>query len=127
MIHFQVVVLDSCFSGSATRSTESIINRGYLLPDGYQVYDKVDDKMPDDHKLDEIRATRLAETPAHLIHSEMMSHVILAACRGNETAGEGKRGYFTDALLKVLEDPKVDLRTVAYTDLISHLPDLPTQ
>ena len=66
-----------------------------------------------------------------MVHSgfarkDLRSHVLLAACRSQELAGERTRGAFTVALLKILMDVGIDKLT--YATLIDHwMPPLYTR
>ncbi|KAF8817195.1 hypothetical protein BYT27DRAFT_7205049 [Phlegmacium glaucopus] len=112
------VILDCCFSGSGTRSDNAEERiRGVPVT------------LPFPSGLDEeILASNSRGTaiPERFLHAGLRSHVLLAACGSQEKARETNgSGYFTQALLYTLKKLRVDM--IKYTELIDHLPKLPTQ
>ena len=70
-------------------------------------------------------SARGVEVHSGFVRKGLRSHVLLAACRSHELAYEEtktRRGVFTEALLKTLEDIGIDELT--YATLINHMPPL---
>ncbi|KIK68737.1 hypothetical protein GYMLUDRAFT_36230 [Collybiopsis luxurians FD-317 M1] len=119
------VILDSCYSGSGTRKDRPVPNiRGVELPDDYEILDTVDQELlrilPDQQ-----RKVIIAKD---FEKSGSASHVLLAGCSSKQTSKEdpvGHRGYFTQALMKLLRAS--DLNTITYKDAISRMDDLTDQ
>jgi hypothetical protein len=114
------VILDSCHSGSSTRSDDSDVQvRGFDLPSGYIPKPSVDDDILDESNRAMVAAPGSEKTA-------LSSHVLLAASSADGSAREtGGRGAFTQALLTLLRDPDIPLHTLTYLDIIDKLPDLP--
>ena len=109
--------MDSCHSGSGTRQntegdSDTFRIRSVKLPEDYAEAASL-------HEEDFLRNTgkgrgyrRIPET-----------HVLLAACREDQTAREqNSGGLFTSALLDTLKTNRFD--TIAYKDLILRLPNI---
>jgi hypothetical protein len=114
------VIMDSCHSGSSTRSDDSDVRvRGFDLPSGYIPQLSVDkDVLVEGHR-------GMVTTPGSE-KTGLASHVLLAACSADGPAREtGGRGVFTQALLSLLRDPDTRLHNVTYLDIMDRLPDLP--
>ena len=102
------VILDSCHSGSSTRSADD-----FTQLKARQTHEVLDER-PLDSYIDgyyaalQKRGERLEIPPSQ--------HILLAACQRIQKAWEGKdhRGVFTSTLLDVLKKSKSDL---AYADL----------
>ncbi|PBK98365.1 hypothetical protein ARMGADRAFT_1008792 [Armillaria gallica] len=112
-------ILDSCHSGSGTRTDDdpTFAVRGIDLPETYTV---AQDLL---HDIADARASVVANG---FEKSGLLSHVLLSACRAEQTAKEKHgRGVFTSALLRLLREIGVDKLT--YRDVITNLPDLHTQ
>jgi hypothetical protein len=114
------VILDSCYSGSSTRSSDSHVRvRGFELPSEYIPRITVDEDVLDDNQRAMIVAPGSENTA-------LSSHVLLAASSASSCAREtGGRGAFTQALLSLLRNPGKPLYTLTYLDIIDQLPDLP--
>ncbi|KAF9068251.1 hypothetical protein BDP27DRAFT_834484 [Rhodocollybia butyracea] len=119
------VIVDSCHSGSCTRSylldDSKLAIRGVELPDNFviAVQQLLNDFMADD----ETRAYVPSAGYETIGHG---SHMLLAGCMQGEEAKENKgHGAFTTALLNLFRDHGVDKLT--YRDVIDKLPDLPSQ
>ncbi|KAF8154196.1 caspase domain-containing protein [Crassisporium funariophilum] len=123
------VILDSCYSGSGTRKDNPhpfSLTRGLELPKSYRIYSRIDEDilrrdeglLPAD-KGDQ-RGAKISEKS---LGTGLTSHVLLAACRQDQTAKESYgHGLFTCALLKTLQ--KVGYDKISYKDLIRLLPDI---
>ncbi|KAK0234519.1 caspase domain-containing protein [Armillaria nabsnona] len=114
------VILDCCHSGSGTRTDDddpTFAVRGIDLPETYTV---AQDLL---HDIADARASVVAKG---FEKSGLLSHVLLSACRAEQTAmEENRRGVFTSALLGLLREMGVDKLT--YRDVITNLPDLHAQ
>jgi hypothetical protein len=114
------VIMDSCHSGSSTRSDDSDVRvRGFDLPSGYIPQPLVDEDIL-------VEGHRGMVTAPGSEKTGLASHVLLAACSANGTAREtGDRGIFTQALMSLLRDPATHVHNVTYLDIVDRLPDLP--
>ncbi|KAK0486537.1 hypothetical protein IW261DRAFT_1664882 [Armillaria novae-zelandiae] len=115
------VILDCCHSGSGTRTDDddpTFAVRGIDLPQTYTIAQNVlHDIEPD---------ARSSAVAKGFETTGLLSHVLLAACKHGQEAGErGGRGIFTSALLNLLQEHDFD--KVTYKDIIANLPDLPEQ
>jgi hypothetical protein len=110
IIPAQTVIVDSCHSGSSTRSISESRQRGFDLPQ--------------DRAIDMSISDMEAASPNCGMTSDSSSHVLLAATSLYEPAIEKQgRGVFTRALLDVLRNhPRPDLLT--YSEVIYSLPTL---
>ncbi|KAF9059379.1 caspase domain-containing protein [Rhodocollybia butyracea] len=120
------VIVDSCHSGSCTRSylldDPKLAVRGVELPDNFviAVQQLMNDLMTAEEGNRAYAPAAGYETIGH------GSHMLLAGCMQGEEAKENKgRGAFTTALLALFQDYGVDKLT--YIDVIDKLPDLPSQ
>ena len=115
----QTVIFDCCFSGSGTRSYSTRLDR----------FEKIVSNIPTDLDREiwqHSRNGRGTQIAPGFLYSGLRSHVLLAACGGNETAREDRvlmRGDFTKALLETLRTVSVD--KITYADLIQRIPQLP--
>ncbi|KAG6914882.1 hypothetical protein DXG01_014761 [Tephrocybe rancida] len=109
------VIFDCCHSGSGTRkssSDETIAVRGIELPLDYTI--------PVDHFDSAVQNGSVRKI------GDLSSHVLLAACKQDQSAVERKGyGAFTRALLRLLEQEGVDKLT--YKDVIMRMPTIPMQ
>ncbi|TFK37085.1 caspase domain-containing protein [Crucibulum laeve] len=107
------VILDCCHSGSGTRSEDSsILTRGLNLPEGYTIFPNLDPVVSS--------GARGTEIPSRFARAGLASHVLLAACREDQTAKEtADGGIFTAALLDAFN--KVGINSVTYEDVVSLL------
>ncbi|KAG6814856.1 hypothetical protein H0H93_011979, partial [Arthromyces matolae] len=98
-----VAILDSCYSGSATRDANTDLTfRGVELPDDYKV-----------------SSGALSALSALSPHHSSRSHILLSACAEDEKASESQtleHGRLTYAVLKVLRN--ANLRELTYSELI---------
>ncbi|KAG6848037.1 hypothetical protein H0H93_003956, partial [Arthromyces matolae] len=98
-----VAILDSCYSGSATRDANTDLTiRGVQLPDDYK-----------------ISSCALSALSALSPHHSSRSHILLSACEQDEQASESKKlehGRLTYAVLEVLRN--ANLRELTYSELI---------
>ena len=112
--------MDSCHSGSGTRqSTEgdTLRIRGVKLPEDYAEAASL-------HKKDFVQDRNTGTGRGYRRIPE--THVLLAACREDQTARENNRGgQFTIALLETLKKNRFD--TITYKDLILRLPNIGQQ
>ncbi len=128
-VHRQTVILDSCHSGSGTRTDDddpTFAVRGIDLPETYTI--------PNDLRLHDIDlGARADSVPEAFKKAGMLSHVLLSACKAEQVAREipatgeskkGKRGVFTSALLGVVERHKDKIDKLTYKDVIDKL-DMP--
>jgi hypothetical protein len=113
------VILDSCHSGSSTRSNAFGVQvRGFDLPADYRARLCVDENIYGTY--------RGILNASSYEKSGLASHVLLAASSANGPAREtGGRGVFTVAFLSLLRNPDTDLQTLTYLDIIDRIPDLP--
>ncbi|KAK0218653.1 caspase domain-containing protein [Armillaria fumosa] len=115
------VILDCCHSGSGTRADDddpTYAVRGIDLPAYYTI--------PDDLLHDIESDARASIISNGFKTTGLLSHVLLAACRHGQEAGERHgRGIFTSALLDLLQEKGVDELT--YKDVITSLPDMHDQ
>jgi hypothetical protein len=82
-----IVVLDCCYSGSATRGTGSIQIRGIM--DIYQSH-PMDDRPPPNHKTTKLFPVNDAVyTADRTLLRELLGYTVFAACRQNKFAREG--------------------------------------
>ncbi|KAK0502237.1 hypothetical protein EDD18DRAFT_1139863 [Armillaria luteobubalina] len=111
------VVLDCCHSGSGTRADEddpTYAVRGIDLPASYAI--------PDDLLHDIESDARASVVAKGHETTGLTSHVLLAACKHGQEAGERDgHGVFTSALLDLLRERGIDKLT--YKDVITSLPD----
>ncbi|KAJ2921621.1 hypothetical protein H1R20_g15474, partial [Candolleomyces eurysporus] len=113
------VILDSCHSGSGTRSGSDIRVRG-----GPCEGDIPEDL--DDHLVKKESSHRGARVPDKFRHHGLRSHVLLAACAPHERAHEVKTsGAFTDALLGALKG--ANTAELTYEGLIERMETLTSQ
>ncbi|KAF5338125.1 hypothetical protein D9758_015374 [Tetrapyrgos nigripes] len=114
------VIMDSCHSGSGTRSddvTKEHSVRSIDLPHDYDILPSILQ-----------HAGRSMNVAAGHEHDGLASHVLLAACSRDGQAREiYQRGQFTKALTTVLRDPRHYTDTISYQDVIRLLPDLSLQ
>ncbi|KAF8884222.1 caspase domain-containing protein, partial [Gymnopilus junonius] len=114
-----LVILDSCHSGSGTRTAEDHAIRGISLSKGFRLsttYVTPMNEVADG----QVRGSKAAYGFAK---SGLESHVLLAACSEDQTAKEKNgRGLFTVALLSTLQ--RLGPSTCTYADLIQSLPDI---
>ncbi|KAK0234488.1 hypothetical protein EDD85DRAFT_774432 [Armillaria nabsnona] len=116
------VILDCCHSGSGTRTDDAddptFAVRGIDLPETYAVAQNLlRDIEPD---------SRASDVAKGFDKTGLLSHVLLAACKHGQEAGERDgRGVFTSALLSLLREKGIDKLT--YKDVITSLPDLHAQ
>lgn len=103
----QTLILDCCYSGSRFRYpgllAQSDDVRSVAIPD----------KLPTDIDIDIWSRYRYTGIPDRFMYSGIRSHVLLAACRAEETARDG---YFTKALIEALR--LVGSVKTTYTDII---------
>ncbi|KAJ7879014.1 caspase domain-containing protein [Mycena olivaceomarginata] len=119
------VILDCGYSASATRARSSF----GMLP----VSRAVETRLPIPENLDQDLLVRTGEDslPEGTNHKFMHSHVVLAACRQQQSAQEclsaagEPRGFFTNGLIKQLR--RVGPNRITYADLVDLLPTLPHQ
>ncbi|PVG00045.1 hypothetical protein CPB86DRAFT_702211 [Serendipita vermifera] len=112
------VIFDCCHSGSGTRG----FGTG---PDSQDRTLGITTTFPADIDMDILSSSRtlVSAIPAGFLHSNLQSHVLLAACNSNELAREVRgRGVFTQALLKALRESGIE--NLSYSDLIDGLPSL---
>ena len=105
------MIFDCCHSGSGTRESKgdpTSLVRGVELPENYVAATSL-------HKHDFVRNSRgYTSIPT--------THVLLAACREDQTAKEKDgRGSFTSALLRILDANSFD--RITYKELIFRLSD----
>ncbi|KZV62753.1 hypothetical protein PENSPDRAFT_758475 [Peniophora sp. CONT] len=126
------VIMDCCHSGSGTRPVQlsdpfnfTRVERGFEL----------DDVVPsslDKSIWGELAKERAIEVAAGFGSAGSKSHVLLAACRESERAGEKAfkdvsdvRGLFTSELINTLRSVPAD--KVTYKELFQRIPDIPSQ
>ncbi|KAL0954613.1 hypothetical protein HGRIS_003573 [Hohenbuehelia grisea] len=111
------VILDSCYSGSATRG--GLLARGVKLSPEYQLHTSA---IPDNVSAG--TTTRGANGNRKLQYADMGSHVLLAACSERQLAHESQgRGRFTSVLMNYLRSVK-DISTLTYEQVVTNLPPL---
>jgi hypothetical protein len=112
----QTVILDSCHSGSGTRtaatevsSTRAAFNvRGADLPPDYKILPAVDQEL-----LRHLASSRKANA-LNTSTSDLYSHVLLAGTSARGVSLEDrilKRGVFTSAVLNLLERTRFHIKT----------------
>ncbi|KAF9480651.1 hypothetical protein BDN70DRAFT_920403 [Pholiota conissans] len=113
-----LVILDSCFSGTATRSISDNYGPGVRAVK----YRGSLPELPASPTQNQSTVRVIKVDPLHAL-SGLKSHTLLAACKSDEYAREAnKHGVFTDALLKTLS--KVDITKTTYKELLRKLPQL---
>ncbi|KAK0452948.1 caspase domain-containing protein [Desarmillaria tabescens] len=117
------VILDCCHSGSGTRTNNNDPTstvRGFQLPVTYTIpKDLLRGIKPD-------VPHRASVVTKGFEKSGLSSHVLLSACKAEQSAWEkGQRGAFTSALLSLLRTNGVDKLT--YKDVITNMHDLSAQ
>ncbi|KAG7440958.1 uncharacterized protein BT62DRAFT_956397 [Guyanagaster necrorhizus] len=122
------VILDCCHSGSGTRTGNldpTFAVRGIELPETYTIPQGLLNGVEPN--------ARESVVPKKYENRGLRSHMLLSACRRGQTARETvsgiekgqQAGAFTTALLELLKKRGID--KLAYKDVITNLPDLPTQ
>lgn len=111
-------MFDCCYSGSGTRES-------YYEPTRLIRGITYEEELPDDLDEDVLGEQTGARAAApQKVAAGLSSHVLLAACRSDEVAGEERgRGLFSQALLETLR--AVGAEKLTYVDLRRRLPDLP--
>ncbi|KAJ6566902.1 caspase domain-containing protein [Mycena capillaripes] len=132
-----LAIFDSCHSEGAARGDDPALvptTRSWIADDSHTVSLDTDEKffadlerklfpqtVEDDRKMDEF-------IPQNFAYKHMTSHVLLAACRDDQTAHENDdekgadgvyHGRFTRRLLSFLRDHTHDLATTTY-ELLHH-------
>jgi hypothetical protein len=110
------VIFDSCHSGSGTRNERdpTHVVRSINLPANYTI------------PLHVLKSAgeRAIVTANGFEKSGLRSHVLLSGCRQAQLSREiNGRGFFTSALLHVLQSDGVDKLT--YEEVLKRLPDIP--
>lgn len=120
---YQLVILDSCHSGSGTRTSTQTSDddaiRGISLSKDFRISTSMM-ASPGEVIDGQIRSSKAAFGFAK---GGLESHILLSACREDQTAKERHgRGLFTVALLGTLQ--RIGHTNCTYVDLIQCLPDL---
>ncbi len=118
-VYRQTVIFDCCHSGSGTRTDDAddptFAVRGIDLPETYAIAQNLLHEIEPD--------ARASDVAKGFEKTGLLSHVLLAACKHGQEAGERDgRGVFTSALLSLLREKGIDKLT--YKDVITSLPDL---
>lgn len=124
---YQTVILDCCHSGSGTRPLplhdSARVDRGFELD--HDIPPSLDESI-----WGELSKDRAIEVAPGFAKAGSKSHVLLAACRESERAGEkafedtsGVRGLFTRELINTLRSVATD--KVTYRELFQRIQDIP--
>ncbi|KIM37921.1 hypothetical protein M413DRAFT_13109 [Hebeloma cylindrosporum] len=120
------VILDNCFSGSGTRTSQYDLR-------GVQYRLQLPYDLDEEHayKAEPISPTRALNVAPGFLHGGFKSHILISACGAEERAREFcGHGVFTDALLKALQRWRshgVQLERLTYKDLLDLVGELPGQ
>jgi hypothetical protein len=119
------VILDCCYSGSATRSYKEATELVRGITFGQHIPLDLDQDIWND--FDPPKGFKCGTVVnASFTHSGLRSHVLLAACGSEESAIEQKsRGLFTQGLLETLTTFKIDKLT--YAGLLERMQRLPSR
>ncbi|KDQ52438.1 hypothetical protein JAAARDRAFT_73132 [Jaapia argillacea MUCL 33604] len=110
------VIFDCCHSGSGTRDPDRLIRCA-------EIEDKI--SLDLDQRICGTDA-RGSVTLPEFRHTGLSSHMLLAACGADETAGEiNQRGVFSKALLKLLQS--VGVEKLTYRDVLTSIDAMPDQ
>lgn len=120
------VILDCCHAFSGTRDPVRIQRRADIKG---QLPAKLDKKILSQVPKNAVYGSPMditLTTQSGFLRPDLSTHVLLAACKDQESAWESHgRGDFTAALLRILRRPGANKLT--YVDLINELPILPSQ
>ncbi|KAJ3555586.1 hypothetical protein NP233_g12173 [Leucocoprinus birnbaumii] len=123
----QTLIFDCCHSAGASRTTD--VEESEPSREGYvSRYIPSPPLLPHDYDR-EIMASLSRSTSGEGIArgfsgKNLSSHVLLAACGKEQFAHEHPKkpnGVFSYALMRVLDNPKIDIRSLTYTSLMSSI------